>query len=175
MVGTVASIAAQVAERGFKAPAVAVFGEVVRLRETLAWRERLPLHGCRVAVTRTREQAGKLVAELRDLGADAYELPTIRIAPPEDKRGFYELVADAHAYDWIIFTSPNGVDAFFQAFFELYADARSLGLARIAAIGPATAERVRVYHLAVDLMPEKYVCGFSCRGRNRPAKCCPVS
>jgi uroporphyrinogen III methyltransferase/synthase len=157
MVGTVASIAAQVAERGFKAPAVAVFGEVVRLRETLAWRERLPLHGCRVAVTRTREQAGKLVAELRDLGADAYELPTIRIAPPEDKRGFYELVADAHAYDWIIFTSPNGVDAFFQAFFELYADARSLGLARIAAIGPATAERVRVYHLAVDLMPEKYV------------------
>lgn len=157
LVGSLGTIADEVARVGFKAPAVAIFGEVVNLRQTLSWRERLPLHGWRIAVTRTREQAGRLVADLRELGADAYELPTIRIAPPEDKRAFYELVADAHGYDWIIFTSPNGVDAFFQAFFELYADARSLGPARIAAIGPATAERVRAYHLAVDLMPGKYV------------------
>lgn len=155
--GTLETIARRVKEANFKAPAVAVFGEVVRLREQLDWRSRLPLRGCRVAVTRTREQAGELVAQLRELGADAFELPTIRIAPPEDKRGFYELVVDSHSYDWIVFTSPNAVDAFFKAFFEIYADARSLGLARIAAIGPATAERVRSFHFGVDLMPKKYI------------------
>lgn len=157
LTATLGTIAAEVERTAFKAPAVAIFGEVVHLRAQLNWRETQPLFGCRIAVTRTRDQAGQLVAQLRELGADAFELPTIRIAPPEDKRGFYELVADAHGYDWIIFTSPNGVDAFFQAFFELYADARSLGPARIAAIGPATADRVRAYHLAVDLMPQKYV------------------
>jgi uroporphyrinogen III methyltransferase/synthase len=66
-------------------------------------------------------------------------------------------VKDAHTYDWVVFTSPNGVDAFFQAFYELFQDARSIGGVRIAAIGPATAEKVRGYHLAVDLQPEKYV------------------
>ena len=94
---------------------------------------------------------------LHALGADAFELPTIRIEPPTDRREFYELVADSHIYDWIIFTSPNGADAFFNAFFEIYRDARDLGGARIAAIGPATAERVRSYRLQVDVQPEKYV------------------
>ena len=102
-------------------------------------------------------QAGEFVERLRALGADAFELPTIRIEPPRDKREFYELVADSHIYDWIIFTSPNGADAFFNAFFEIYRDARDIGCARIAAIGPATAERVRRYHLQVDVQPEKYV------------------
>ena len=94
---------------------------------------------------------------MRALGADAFELPTIRIEPPLNKKEFYELVADAHIYDWIVFTSPNGADAFFTAFFEIYRDARDLGAARIAAIGPATAERVRSYRLQVDVQPEKYV------------------
>ena len=143
--------------KGFEAPAVAVFGDVVGLREKLNWFEKLPLFGRRIAVTRTRRQAGELLGRLRALGADAFELPTIRIEPPKNKREFYELVVDSHQYDWIVFTSPNGVDAFFKAFYEVYHDARDIGGARIAAIGPATAERVKAYHLQVDVQPEKYV------------------
>lgn len=155
--GTLADIAAKAQEAGFRAPAVAVIGEVATLREPLAWFENKPLFGQRIAVTRTRQQAGELIDKLRDLGADAFELPTIRIEPPEDKQAFYELVSDAHIYDWIVFTSPNGVDAFFRAFFEIFSDAREIGGVRIAAIGPATAARVKAHHLAVDLQPEKYV------------------
>jgi uroporphyrinogen III methyltransferase/synthase len=157
LTGTIADIAAKAQEADFKAPAVAVFGEVVELRKKLGWFESRPLFGRRIAVTRTRKQAGALIERLRELGADAYELPTIRIEPPKDKRTFYQLVSDAHEYDWLIFTSPNGVDAFFEVFFTLFKDARSIGGVRIAAIGPATAERVRSYRLDVDLQPEKYV------------------
>jgi uroporphyrinogen III methyltransferase / synthase len=155
--GTLENIDQRAQETGFKPPAVAVFGDVVALRDKLNWFESLSLFGKRIAVTRTRKQAGEFVEHLRALGADAFELPTIRIEPPRNKREFYELVADAHIYDWIIFTSPNGADAFFRAFFEIYRDARDIGCARIAAIGPATAERVRSYHLQVDVQPEKYV------------------
>ena len=155
--GTLETIDQRAREAGFKPPAVAVFGDVVALRDKLNWFESLSLFGKRIAVTRTRKQAGEFVDRLRALGADAFELPTIRIEPPHNKREFYELVADAHIYDWIIFTSPNGADAFFRAFFEIYRDARDIGGARIAAIGPATAERVRSCHLQVDVQPEKYV------------------
>ncbi|MDX2081029.1 MAG: uroporphyrinogen-III C-methyltransferase [Terrimicrobiaceae bacterium] len=157
LTGRLDNIAVLAASAEFRAPAVAVFGEVVGLRDRLNWFESLPLFGKRIAVTRTREQAGELVGRLRELGADAFELPTIRIEPAPDKRAFYELVADSHIYQWIVFTSPNGVDAFFKAFFEIYHDAREIGGARIAAIGPATAARVRSFHLAVDVQPEKYV------------------
>jgi uroporphyrinogen III methyltransferase/synthase len=136
---------------------VAIFGEVVSLRQPLNWFENLPLFGKRIAVTRTQSQAGELVEKLRELGADAYEMPTIRIEPAPNKREFYELAAYAHSYDWLVFTSPNGVDAFFKAFYELYKDARSLGGVRIAVIGPATAERVRSNRFEVDLMPDKHI------------------
>jgi len=157
LVGTLANIAAKAAEEEFAPPAIAIFGEVVNLRRSLNWFESLPLFGKRIAVTRTRQQAGELITQLRALGADAYELPTIRIEPAPNKREFYELVADAHVYDWLVFTSPNGVDAFFKAFYEIFRDARDIGNVRIAAIGPATAERIRSYHLQVDVQPEKYV------------------
>jgi uroporphyrinogen III methyltransferase/synthase len=84
-------------------------------------------------------------------------MPTIRIEPAPNKREFYESVAYSHGYDWLIFTSPNGVDAFFNAFFEIYRDARDLGGVRIAAIGPATAARVNAFRFQVDVQPEKYV------------------
>ncbi|HWL54407.1 MAG TPA: uroporphyrinogen-III C-methyltransferase [Chthoniobacteraceae bacterium] len=152
--GTLADIAGIVARTGFTAPAVAVIGEVVALRESLNWHETRPLFGRQIVVTRTRTQAGALSESLRALGADVQELPTIRIEPPEDRIAFGELVQDAHTYTWLIFTSPNGVDAFFELFFKLYSDAREIGGVRIAAIGPATAARVRSYHLAVDLQPQ---------------------
>lgn len=157
LAGTVGDIAQKILDTGFQAPAVAVMGEVATLRNKLAWFEKRPLRGKRIVVTRTRQQAGVLSAELRALGADVYELPTIRIEPPEDLRSFAELVQDVHSYDWLIFTSPNGVAAFFEMFFKLYSDAREMGGVRIAAIGPATAKAVKAFHLAVDLQPSEYV------------------
>ena len=157
LTGTVENIAQRVIEAGFEAPAVAIFGDVVALRKDLNWYEGRPLSGKRIVVTRTRKQAGALTGQLRALGADVIELPTIRIEPPTDLREFAELVQDGHTYDWIMFTSPNGVDAFFEIFFKLYDDAREIGGVKIAAIGPATAQRVRDFHLHVDLQPEEFV------------------
>nr|MDQ2660137.1 uroporphyrinogen-III C-methyltransferase [Verrucomicrobiota bacterium] len=157
LVGTLENIAQRVADAGFTAPAVAVFGEVVSLRGKLNWFENQPLFGKRIVVTRTRTQAGALSKQLRGLGADVIELPTIRIEPPTDLRAFAELVQDSHSYDWIIFTSPNGVTAFFDLFYKLYKDAREIGGAKIAAIGPATAQRIKDFHLHVDLQPEEFV------------------
>jgi uroporphyrinogen III methyltransferase / synthase len=157
LVGTVENIAARAVAAEFSAPAVAVFGDVVELRDKLNWFEDRPLSGKRIVVTRTRTQAGVLTKQLCDLGADVIELPTIRIEPPTDLRAFAELVQDAHSYDWIVFTSPNGVNAFFDLFYKLYDDAREIGGARIAAIGPATAQRIKDFHLKVDLQPEEFV------------------
>ena len=157
LVGTVEGISKRAIELGFEAPAVAVFGDVVALRGTLSWHEKRPLSGKRIVVTRTRKQASALSAKLRALGAHVFELPTIRIEPPADLRGFAELVQDAHRYDWIVFTSANGVEAFFEIFFKLYDDAREIGGARIAAIGPATAQRIKDFRLHVDLQPEEFV------------------
>jgi uroporphyrinogen III methyltransferase / synthase len=155
--GTLQDIGRKVAEANFAPPAVAIFGQVVSLGKKLRWREERPLSGKRIVVTRSRKQASVLSEQLRELGADVIELPTIRIEPPSDLRAFAELVQDAHVYDWIVFTSPNGVSAFFEMFFKLYDDARDIGGARIAAIGPATAQRVRDFHLKVDLQPEEFV------------------
>src|SRR6201987_152450 len=157
LTGTLENIAQRVAESGFEPPAVAVFGEVVRLRKDLKWYEDRPLSGKRIVVTRTRKQAGALSNQLRALGADVFELPTIRIEPPRNLREFGELVQDAHIYDWIVFTSPNGGDAFFEMFFKLYDDALEIGGAKIAAIGQATAQRVQDFHLHVELQPEEFV------------------
>src|SRR5581483_8249279 len=157
LTGTLETIAKKVVDLAFEPPAVAVFGEVVSLRDTLKWHEEQPLSGKRIVVTRSRKQASELSDQLSSLGADVIELPTIRIEPPTNLREFAELVQDAHGYDWIIFTSPNGVNAFFEMFYKLYDDAREIGPARIAAIGPATAKRVRDFHLHVDLQPEEFV------------------
>src|SRR5713101_6921182 len=157
LTGTLRDIAQKAVANGFAAPAVAVFGEVVALRDKLNWYEKRPLLGKRIVVTRTRKQASVLSSKLRSLGADVIELPTIRIEPPSDLREFAELVQEAHIYDWIVFTSANGVEAFFDIFFKLYDDAREIGGARIATIGPATAQRVKDFHFHVDLQPEEFV------------------
>jgi uroporphyrinogen III methyltransferase/synthase len=157
LTGTLSDIAQKAVANSFAAPAVAVFGDVVSLRDKLNWYEKRPLLGKRIVVTRTRKQASVFSNKLRALGAHVIELPTIRIEPPSNLREFAELVQDAHIYDWIVFTSANGVEAFFDIFFKLYDDAREIGGVRIAAIGPATAQRVKDFHLHVDLQPEEFV------------------
>src|SRR5947199_2619400 len=157
IVGTLENIAERASAAGFEAPAVVIFGNVVSLREDLNWFENRPLFGKRIVVTRTRKQASGLSSQLRALGADVIQLPTIRIEPPSDLREFAELVQDAHSYDWIVFTSLNGVDAFFYIFFKLYYDEREIGAAKNAAIGPATAQQVKDFRLHGDLQLEEFV------------------
>jgi uroporphyrinogen III methyltransferase/synthase len=157
LTGTLSNIAQKAVANGFEAPAVAVFGDVVSLRDHLNWYEKRPLLGKRIVVTRTRKQASVLNNKLRVLGAHVIELPTIRIEPPTNLREFAELVQDAHTYDWIVFTSANGVEAFFDIFFKLYDDVREIGGVRLAAIGPGTAQRVKDFHLHIDLQPEEFI------------------
>ena len=155
--GRLDDIAGIVKEAGFEAPAVAVFGDVVKLRDELNWFEKRPLFGKRIVITRTRQQAGALSSRLAGLGAEVIELPTIRIEPPVDVRAFAELVVDSHSYDWLVFTSPNGVNAFFEVFYRAYTDAREIGGVKIAAIGPATAQRVKDFRLLPNLQPKEFV------------------
>jgi uroporphyrinogen III methyltransferase/synthase len=150
---TVRATLATIADLPVEAPAVYVFGAVAA--EELPWFEEAPLFGKRVVVTRTREQASSLSARLRDLGAEPVEVPTIRIEPPADGGAGLRAAVDrlaAGAYDWVVFTSPNGVDRTF----DLLPDAR-LVRARVAAIGPGTAAALAERRVVPDLVPARYV------------------
>jgi uroporphyrinogen III methyltransferase / synthase len=155
--GTLGTIADVVEKKQFKAPAVTVIGDVVKLRDKLNWAEKRPLFGRRIVVTRTREQASQLSRQLLEMGAEVLEIPTIKIVPPDDPQDLIDAILGLNAYDWLIFTSPNGVATFFDYFFKTFDDLRDLGGARIAAIGPATAAKLKELHLKVDLMPEEYL------------------
>ncbi len=118
------------------------------------------LYGKRVVVTRATSQASQLRSLLEARGAEVLEIPTIKILPPqttEEKHDFVENVSHIHSYDWIVFSSVNGVEQFFEAFYKAYTDARSLGGAKIAAVGASTAAMINSYRYAVDLMPKEYV------------------
>ena len=153
--GTLATIADLAAKADIGSPAIAVIGDVVRLRKKLNWFERRPLFGQRIVVTRRREQAEELSCQLREQGANVLEIPVIRMGPPTRKDDFVDALLALNAYDWLVFTSPNGVRAFFEHFFKRFHDMRDLGGARIAAVGPATAKKLKDLHLQVDLMPEE--------------------
>lgn len=154
--GTLTTIADVAAKADFKPPAVTVIGEVARLREKLNWFERRPLFGKRIVVTRSREQASELVRQLSDLGADVLEIPTIRITPPPSLAPLREAVIAMGEYDWLVFTSPNGVEAFFREFFTRHNDLREIGPLRIAAIGAVTTQKLVDLHLEVDLQPAEF-------------------
>lgn len=155
--GTLEDIGSRLGESPIGPPTVAVIGEVVRLREQLNWFEERPLFGRRVVVTRSRDQAGQLARKLADAGADVLELPTIRIDAPSRREDLVDALLELNSYDWLVFTSPNGVTQFFQYFFRQFQDMRDLGGARIAAVGPGTASKLRELHLQVDLMPEEAI------------------
>jgi uroporphyrinogen III methyltransferase/synthase len=156
VVGTLATLPGLLVERGMKPPATIVVGEVVRLRDRLDWYERLPLFGRRILVTRAREQADALSARLRALGAEAIEVPVIEIQPAADYATLDGAIAELGSYDYLIFTSANGVRFFVERLDRSAADWRSLR-ARICAIGPATRAALEALHLKVDLMGKEYV------------------
>lgn len=154
--GTLASLPGILAERGMKPPATIIVGEVVRLREKLDWYERLPLFGKRIVVTRAKEQASDLAGRLRALGAGVLEVPTIEIRPAADSGALDRALAGLGSYDWLIFTSANGVRFFVDRLDRSNTDWRSLR-ARLCAIGPATRAALEALHLKVDLMGREYV------------------
>jgi uroporphyrinogen III methyltransferase/synthase len=154
--GTLETIVAQVKAAGLKAPAIIIVGEVVRLREQLAWFEKRPLLGKRVVVTRARAQASDLVRQLSGLGAECLEFPTIAIEPPDDIGPLDDAIDRLAGYQWIVFTSVNGVGHFFERLFARGKDLRALGHLRTVAIGPATAARMRSHGLLADIVPESY-------------------
>jgi uroporphyrinogen III methyltransferase/synthase len=153
--GTLGTIGQVMANHQIGPPTVAVIGEVVKLRRKLNWFERRPLFGRRIVVTRSRRQAGQLAGRLLELGAEVLEVPTIKLEPPSRRELLVDALLELNSYDWLVFTSPNGVAKFFEYFFKQFHDMRDLGGARLAAVGPATANKLKELHLQVDLIPDE--------------------
>jgi uroporphyrinogen III methyltransferase/synthase len=145
------------AEAGLGAPALLVVGEVVRLRERLNWFENRPLWGRRVLTTRTKAQAGRLSAALRELGAEVWERPVFRLEEIRPNPPLEAAFDDLETFDWLILTSPNGSTFFMERLFERGRDSRALSGLKIAALGPGTAAALRPFGLKADLVPKTYV------------------
>lgn len=155
VVGTLADIVEKA--KDIKPPAITIVGEVVKLRDQLNWFETRPLFGKTIVVTRSRDQASEFSERLIDLGANVIEFPTISITGPEDFEPLDKEIRRLDSTAWIIFTSVNGVDSFFQRIFDLGRDVRDLKGVKICAIGPATTERIKGFHVKIDCQPPKYV------------------
>ena len=156
LVGTLATLPGLIHQHDLKPPATIIIGEVVGLRDKLNWFERLPLFGQRIVVTRARGQAEALSSRLHALGADVIELPAIEIQPALDYGPLDKAIANLGSYDWLIFTSANGVRFFLDRLDRSAVDLRALR-AHICAIGPATRAAIEALHLKVDLMGTDYV------------------
>ncbi len=157
---TVAEAAGMAKREQIKPPCIFLVGNVVKLREKLAWFDNpqlKPLFGKRILVTRSRAQASRLTAGLEDLGADCLEAPAIRIQPPADNYAALDRAIGGLAdFDWIIYTSANGVEHFFSRLLEAGMDSRSLCGKKICAIGSATAQALEKYGIKADIVPNEY-------------------
>jgi len=154
--GTIDTIVELKNANDIKPPAILVVGHVVGLREKMKWFETRPLMGRSIVVTRSREQASDLVKRLSDLGAECLECPTITVVPPDDLKPLDMAIENLSSYDWLMFTSVNGVNFFFNRLFEKNKDVRALNHVRTAVIGPATAKRLFDFGFQSDIVPESY-------------------
>ncbi len=137
-------------------PAVVIVGAVARERSLENWFTARPLFGKRVLVTRPADQADTMVAQLRSLGADVLYQPAIEISPPNDWKPVDAVIRSLADFDWLVFSSSNGVEYFFNRLLELGKDLRAIGKCQLAAIGPATVDALAAYHLKADVCPEEY-------------------
>ncbi|TAK28761.1 MAG: uroporphyrinogen-III C-methyltransferase [Chloroflexota bacterium] len=157
LVSTLSDVIEEVRRVNLGSPMVAVVGEVVNLREKLRWFDNRPLFGKRVLVTRAKEQAGTLSALLERHGAEPVEFPVIQMVPPDDLTPLDTAMLGAARYDWVVFTSVNGVKAVIDRLYVLQKDVRVFGSSQLCAIGPATANELGRHGLRPDLMPKEYV------------------
>lgn len=155
--GTLANIAERSRAEGLTNPAVIVIGEVVALRERLAWYEKKPLFGKRLLVPRPSGQAERTARAIRARGGEPTVLPLIAIEPPPDAAALERAAANVRDYDWVLFTSENGVERFLGAVRKLGRDARVFGASRIGVIGPRTADALRRFGLEPDVVAEEHV------------------
>jgi uroporphyrinogen III methyltransferase/synthase len=151
---TLGSLVEEVEKAGLVAPAVIFVGNAVGLAQQKDWFSDRPLFGRRIVVTRAREQAGKLKGMLEKAGAEVLELPLIEVKPACNKEVVAEVLTCITSYEWVLFTSANGVREFFNLFFRAFPDIRSFGPMRIACVGAATAKEVEKFNLEVELVPE---------------------
>jgi uroporphyrinogen III methyltransferase/synthase len=156
VVGTVDTIAAKSAEAKIEPPSIIVVGEVVRLREQLNWFETKPLFGRRVLVTRAREQADELSGLLAEQGAEPIECPTIQVVPPDSWVELDGAIAGLKQFQWLVFTSVNGVKPFMERLRQRGLDGRALAGLRLCCIGPRTAGALAAHGLRADLVPAEY-------------------
>ena len=156
VVATVSTLNAEVDRQGIETPAIIVVGKVCSLADRFAWYEKLPLAGWKVLVTRPRQHISKTADLLRKKGAEVLELPSICTVPVEDNSRLYEAFEKLAAYQWIIFTSPVGVEIFFDEMDRKEMDVRSLGQAKIAVIGEGTKKKLKEHHLLADFVPSVY-------------------
>jgi uroporphyrinogen III methyltransferase / synthase len=154
--GILENIVENVKKAGLKSPAIIVIGSVVTLKDKLKWFENLPLLGKKIVVTRAREQASGFIKLLRKAGADCIEMPTIKISPPEDNQPLEKSIDDINSFDWVIFTSVNGVKFFFETLYKKGKDVRILGHLKFACIGPVTKEKLQEFGIICDVLPETY-------------------
>jgi uroporphyrinogen III methyltransferase / synthase len=155
IVGTLCTIEKIAADKHITPPALTIIGDVVKFRDKLNWFERRPLFGQRVVVTRSRAQAAELSARFTELCAEVLEIPCIKRTIPSEPQHLMDALLELNSYDWLVFTSANGVTSFFEYFFRAFKDTRDIGGVRIAAVGPGTAAKLRELNLQVDLMPEE--------------------
>ena len=153
--GILDTIAEDIEKASISSPAIILIGEVVAHRSKTEWFEGRELFGKRFVVTRAREQAGQITQLLEDKGAEVIELPFIEVTPQFDPKLVSEVFAGVAVYEWIIFTSANGVKTFFDLFYKAFDDIRCLGPMRIAAVGAATAREIGKHKLKVDFVPKK--------------------
>ncbi|GGA41044.1 uroporphyrinogen III methyltransferase [Kroppenstedtia guangzhouensis] len=133
-----------------------ILGEAVESREHLAWFERKPLFGRRILVTRAKGQNQSMAEKIRRIGGEVVEFPTVEIRPPRQQERLDQALRHLETYDWVIFTSVNGVDFFFRHLKRLNIDIRQMHRARLAAVGPQTAQALEGKGLWVDILPEAY-------------------
>ncbi len=156
LVGKLNNISCLVKEQGFTNPSIIIVGEVVSLRDKLQWFEKRPLFGNRVIVTRARHQASALSQVIEDLGGEAWEFPAIELAPPTEPERLIKALGNLKHFQWLVFTSVNGVEAFFKELNIQKKDIRDLVGIEIVAIGPATQAALESRNLRVAYVPEEY-------------------
>ena len=154
---TLAELSSAAQRERLAAPCVLVIGSVVDLQGKTTWSQRRPLSGMHVLVARPREQGQALARRLEELGAVAMLASAILVAPPLDWGPVDEAIERLIEFDWCVFTSANGVNAFVERLWETQHDLRALGGAKLAAIGPATAKALADHHLRADLIPDEFV------------------